>query len=334
MVSIHFIRSAVGVFIVLRRRRVWVPVEKCRRILGAADPMSLWNHYHTATTIQDALEALALSPQPACLVAGGTDLLLELQQGHHAPVHTLVDLTRIPELNRLEIQDERLFIGASVPVSCVSDSTLVLQHAQAVAEGCALIGGPQVRNSATLGGNVAHALPAADGMIGLLALDALAVVADQAGCREVPILNLFRGPGDSTLIQGKELLVGFSIALQQVNQASAFRRVMRPQGVALPILNMAAWVERDGDRLKQVRIAVGPAGPTPQRAMALENFLIGTVFNQANLEGAAELLRTTMRFRTSPYRSTAEYRYQIGEILLEEVLTAAWERAGGFMEKA
>ena len=296
--------------------------------------MSLWKQYHIATTIDDALEALANSPQPACLVAGGTDLLLELQQGHHSPVQTLVDLTRIPELNMLELRAERLFIGASVPVNCVSKSPLVIAHAQAVAEGCALIGGPQVRNAATLGGNVAHALPAADGMIGLVAMDAVAVVADKTGSREVPILSLFRGPGVSSLINGKEILVGFYIAIQKSNQASAFRRIMRPQGVALPILNTAVWLERNGDLLKQVRIAVGPAGPTPQRALALEKFLIGTVFNQANLDGAKELLRTTMRFRTSPYRSTADYRYQVGEILLEEVLAAAWERTGGILEMA
>ena len=296
--------------------------------------MSLWNHYHIATSIEDALEALENLPQPACLVAGGTDLLLELQQGHHPPVQTLVDLTRIPELNKLEIRDGRLFIGASVPVNCVSESPLVLTHAQAVAEGCALIGGPQVRNAATLGGNVAHALPAADGMIGLVAADAAAVVADRTGCREVPILSLFNGPGQSSLVAGKELLVGFYVKTQRPGQASAFRRIMRPQGVALPILNTAVWVERDGANLKQVRIAIGPAGPIPQRALSLENFLNGTVFNRANLEGVKALLRTTMRFRTSPYRSTADYRYDVGEALLEEVLTAAWLRSGGELESA
>jgi xanthine dehydrogenase FAD-binding subunit len=296
--------------------------------------MSLWKQYHIATTIDDALEALAISPQPVCLVAGGTDLLLELQQGHHPPVHTLVDLTRIPELNRLEVRDDRLFIGASVPVNCISESPFVLANAQAVAEGCALIGGPQVRNAATLGGNVAHALPAADGMIGLVAMDAVAVVADRTSCREVPILSLFIGPGQSSLISGKELLVGFYITVHRPNQASAFRRIMRPQGLALPILNTAVWLERDGNLIKQVRIAIGPAGPTPQRAMALENFLNETVFNRANLDGAKELLRTTMRFRTSPYRSTADYRYEVGEVLIEEVLTAAWVRSGGELEMA
>ena len=171
--------------------------------------MSLWKHYHIATSIDDALEALASAPQPACLVAGGTDLLLELQQGHHSPVESLIDLTRIPELTCLETRAGALFIGAAVPVSSVSQSGLVVKHAQAVAEGCGLIGGPQVRNTATLGGNVAHALPAADGMIGLVVLEAVALVADQAGVHERSLLSLFHGPGVSALLPNRELLVGF-----------------------------------------------------------------------------------------------------------------------------
>ena len=290
--------------------------------------MSLWKHYHVATSIEDALDALANSPQPVSPVAGGTDLLLELQQNHHAPVTSLVDLTRIPELTCLEIRDDHLFIGAGVPVSTVSESALVRKHAQAVAEGCGLIGGPQVRNTATLGGNVAHALPAADGMIGLVALDAVALVADHAGMQRRSMLSLFLGPGQSALVANREILVGFEIPLIQSGQASAFKRVMRPQGVALPILNMAAWLEREGGRIRQVRVAVGPAGPTPQRAGAVEAFLTNVDFNPANLAGASAILRSTMRFRTSALRATSDYRYQISESLLIDTLTAAWERSG------
>ncbi len=294
--------------------------------------MSLWNHYHIATSIYDALEALKVSPQPAALVGGGTDLLLELQQGRHKPVQTLVDITRVPELTRMEVQSGRLFIGAAVPVGCISQSPLVHEHARSVAEGCALIGGPQVRNSATLGGNVAHALPAADGMIGLLALDAMALVADASGLREVALLDLFEGPGRSKLRPGFDLLVGFYVHTAQPGQGSAFRRIMRPQGVALPILNMAAWVEREGERIRRVRIAVGPAGPTPQRASAVEDLLTGVIFERNQIERAKELLQSSVTFRTSAYRSTSEYRYSVSEVLLEDVLAAAWKRSGGNLE--
>ncbi len=289
--------------------------------------MSTWKHYYVAHSIEDAIGALRSSSGPARPIAGGTDYLLELQQGQHSPVDTLIDITCIPELNRLEIQSGELFIGAAVPVSQVTDSVLVREHALAVSEACGLIGGPQVRNTATLGGNVAHALPAADGMIGLVALDAEALVASSAGLRRVPILSLFAGPGKSTLLADQEILVGFYLPLRQSGQASAFSRIMRPQGVALPILNLAVWLEREGDRVRDVRIAVGPAGPTPQRALAIEQVLRGEKFEPAVISRAETVWREVMRFRTSPHRSTAEYRHHLSGSLFEKVIGMAWERA-------
>jgi carbon-monoxide dehydrogenase medium subunit len=291
--------------------------------------MSYWNHYFLAFSIDEAIQALASAPGKACPVAGGTDLLLEIQQGRHAPVDTLVDVTRIPELTRIQEEDGHLFIGAGAPVCAVTESDLVRRHALAVAEACDLIGGPQVRNTATLGGNVAHALPAADGMIALVALDAQAKIASQDGMRVAPILSLFSGPGETTLKLDREILVGFRIPLNQRNQASAFSRIMRPQGVALPILNMAAWIERDRTQIRDVKIAVGPAGPTPQRAGAVEVFLRNVEYNEANLEGAKALWRTTMRFRTSAMRASADYRFHLAEVLFETVIQTAWQRARG-----
>ena len=286
-----------------------------------------WNHYHVARSVEDALETLGVSPDPVCPIGGGTDLLLDIQQGHHAPVNTLVDLTQIPEMTHLELQDGVLYIGAGVPVSKVAEAELVRKHAPAVAEACALIGGPQVRNTATLGGNVAHALPAADGMISLVAMDALAEIASPDGRRLAPILTLFRGPGQSTLDVRREILVSFRILTKQNGQGCAFSRVMRPQGVALPILNMAAWVQREGEYIASVRIAVGPAGPTPQRARAVEEFLTGCIYNPANIAGAIDLWRSTMRFRTSPQRASSEYRTHLSGVLFEDVMAKAWQRS-------
>ncbi|MEI6289248.1 MAG: FAD binding domain-containing protein, partial [Chloroflexota bacterium] len=139
--------------------------------------MSLWKEFLRPQTIQEALEALTSAPSPAIPIAGGTDLMLDLQQGNHPPVHTLVDLTGISEMNIIELRAGNIFIGAGVPHNRIVDSKIVQENAQALVEACGLIGGPQVRNMATLGGNVAHALPAADGTIGLLALDAGAEIA-------------------------------------------------------------------------------------------------------------------------------------------------------------
>jgi carbon-monoxide dehydrogenase medium subunit len=239
----------------------------------------------------------------------------------------VVDLTAITEMNGVEIRQGCLYIGAATPLNRVIAHPLIRQHAEALFEACSLIGGPQVRNSATLGGNVGHALPAADGTIALLALDALGEIASLAGRRFVPVESLFLGPGRSALDSGKELLLGFSLPLRQAGQGSAFQRVMRPQGVAIAVLNMAAWVERQGELIGQARLSIGPAGPTPFRGRAAEQALQGQPLNRDTLAAAYAALLSEARFRTSPHRATAEYRQRLAGVLLEETLTTAWERA-------
>ena len=288
--------------------------------------MSYWKTYHLAQDIADALHALAAAPGDVRLVAGGTDLLLDLQQGRHAPVDTLVDVTRVTEMCLLEARQDGLFVGAGLPLNQVVASPLVMEHAQALLEAASLIGGPQVRNTATLGGNVAHALPAADGTIALLALDAQVEVASLTGRRQIPIQQLFLGPGRSALDPRQDILVGFHLPLRQAGQASTHRRVMRPQGVAIAILNMAVWLQRVEDHIGDARVAIGPAGPVPHRAHAAEAVLRGGQMDAPTLGRAIEALLSEARFRTSPHRATAEYRRHMAGVLLEETLATAWSR--------
>ena len=122
--------------------------------------MNLWQEYLRPTNLSQALQAFAEAPRPILPIAGGTDLLLDLEQGRHSPVHTLLDVTSIAEMNVLEARGDELFIGAAVPVNRVALHPFTVAHARALTEACNLIAGPQVRNVATLGGNVAHADPA------------------------------------------------------------------------------------------------------------------------------------------------------------------------------
>ncbi|OGO26546.1 MAG: hypothetical protein A2W33_03765 [Chloroflexi bacterium RBG_16_52_11] len=289
--------------------------------------MPFWKEYILAQSVDDALTALEQAPQPSCVIAGGTDLLLDLQQGRHTPVHTLVDVTEVPELTSLVIRQEMLYLGAAVPLDQILASRLVKQHAQALFEAVSLIGGPQVRNTATLGGNVAHALPAGDGTIALLALHATAEIAGRAGRRTVPVNDLFLGPGKSILSAGNELLVGFNLPLTSLSQGSAFCRIMRPQGVAIAILNMAAWLHLEEGVIVGVRISVGPAAAVPFRANLTEKYLLGKRINGDTLAGAGKKLLGEARFRSSPHRATAEYRQLMAVELLSEVLRCAAQRA-------
>lgn len=288
--------------------------------------MNLWQQYIRPTSVSEAVTALTSAPGPTLPLAGGTDILLDLQQGRHSPVHTIVDLTEIPEMKILETRDDRLFIGAGVPISRIARDPLAASHAQALTEACDLIGGPQVRNVATLGGNVAHALPAADGTISMMCLDAEAEVAGSQGSRHVPLPELFLGPGKSALQSG-EIIVGFYVSQTQPGQASAFKRIMRPQGVALPIMNLSVWVERSGDTITQIRIAVGPGGAVPFRAHKAEAYLAGKSYSDDTYKSALETLVDEVKFRTSPQRASSEYRYHLVGTLLKDTLETAWGRA-------
>ena len=287
--------------------------------------MSFWQNYHLAQSVDDALQTLVSAPGDALIIGGGTDLLLDLQQGRHHPVHTLVDVTAIPEMATLEIRAGKLFVGAGIPHRKIVDSPLVREHAQALTEACGLIGGPQVRNTATLGGNVAHALPAADGTIALMTLDAQAEIASLSGRRRVLLAEIFVAPGKNSL--NKELLVGFYLSLKSAGEASAFKRVMRPQGVAIAILNLGVWLRRDGEKIADARIAVGPSGPTPRRMTRAEDALREKSLTKESISQAYEAILDQASFRTSRHRSTAEYRQHVVGVLLEETLKEAFERA-------
>jgi len=175
---------------------------------------------------------------------------------------------------------------------------------------------------------VAHALPAADGTIALTALDAVAEVAG-AGVetRRMPFTSLFLGPGKSAIDKTREIIVGFYLPTAGPHQASCFKRIMRPQGVALPILNCAVWLERDGGLVKDIHIAVGPGGSTPFRATEAESFLRGQPFHDETFARALDCLLDQAKFRTSARRASADYRRHIVGGLLKDVLDTAWKRA-------
>jgi CO/xanthine dehydrogenase FAD-binding subunit len=153
-------------------------------------------------------------------------------------------------------------------------------------------------------------------------------VASLSGTRLVPFTAMFAGPGKSTLKKGEELVAGFHINQIKRGQASCFKRIMRPQGVALPILNTAVWLDRDGDLIKDIRIAVGPGGPVPFRATRAEACLRGKSYGEDSVWMAVEELLAEAKFRTSPQRAGAEYRKHLASGLFTGTLQEAWQRAG------
>ena len=131
---------------------------------------------------------------------------------------------------------------------------------------------------------------------------------------------MFLGPTRSILKEGEELIVGFSIPKKNPGQASAYMRVMIPQGTPIPILNVAIWVERNGDILQSFRIAAGPAQDFPAARRDLEEWLI------------ARMVSEQIPFRSSKHRSSSQYRHHLVENLFLDTFQVAWNRAEGFQE--
>lgn len=293
--------------------------------------MQHWQTYHTPLTVAEALEVLKAHAGAARIIAGGTDLMIDLQygSGEHR-VSALVDVTRIPEMTAIHIAEGHCQLGAAVTHTQIVKSLALEAGATCLVESCGVVGGPQVRNVGTLGGNVAHALPAADGTTSLVVLDAKAEVAWADGRREwLPIASLFQGPGISAVDPSRDVLVSFRFALAGPNEGTAFKRIMRPQGVALPVLGCAVWVRvsPDGAAYDDVRVCISPVAPVPVRAAEVEEALRGQPIGEDSLNAAVAAAYKTLRPRTSRYRATGEYRQHMIETLLRRALPLAVERA-------
>ena len=290
--------------------------------------MKLWNHYHLPDTVEQAVELLDPGGASMAVIAGGTDLLLDLQQDRHPPVEMLIDLNHIDEMQEIEERAGWIYIGAAASLHTIIESELIHHHAPGLVDACRRIGGPQVRNVATLGGNVGHALPAGDGSIALMSLNTEAQLASQEGRRWGPLEDLFAGPGRPTFDRTHELIIGFRFPIRGALEGSSSTRVMRPQGVAIAILNMAVWLRLNTQReLAEVHIALGPAGPTPFRARETELRLKGQSKTELMYESGVEGLLQETQLRTSPYRATQEYRRHLLEVLLRRCMEAAFSSA-------
>lgn len=294
-----------------------------------------YEHYYLPETIEDALAQLAQHHGRARIIAGGTDLMIDMQYGAQTaagephPI-ALVDVTRIPEMNSITTEGEQVIVGASVSHARIVKTLMLEQRATCLVESCGVVGGPQVRNVATLGGNVAHALPAADGTTALVALDAEVLVAWADGRRIWhPIAELFRGAGESLLNPRRDVLVKFRFNLAGEGEGSASKRVMRPQGVALPVLACSVWVRLNAarDAIEEARVCLSPVAPTPVRASAVEDALRGQSLDSDLLAPAIKAAHETLHPRTSKYRATGEYRNYMIESLLGAALPMAIRRA-------
>lgn len=264
----------------------------------------------------------------ARVIGGGTDLLLEIQQGRKPPAEAMIDPCRISGLGDIVMDDRHVTIGCAVTHAQIVRDVRVIRHGTCLVEGCGVIGGPQVRNVGTLAGNVAHALPAGDGTISLLALGGEVEICDAAGSRWAPLAHTILGPGQSIIDHHRAMITRLRFIRTAKHEGSAFFRIMRPQGVALPMIAMACRLKLGEDNtIVSARITIGPAGPVPFLAESAMAALVGGPAGLEQFEMAAEAALAEVALRNSKYRASREYREEMIRTHLPAVLSRAAERA-------
>jgi carbon-monoxide dehydrogenase small subunit/xanthine dehydrogenase small subunit len=264
--------------------------------------------------LEEALEILAQRPDEIRLLAGGTDVLVQAKDGAVARA-SLFDVSGVRELRGIEDRGDHLWIGAATTHTEMMASPLVARFAPALPAACAVVGGPQIRNRGTLGGNLANASPAADSVPPLYVADAVVEVVSVSARRDVPIEQFFTGPRRSVLARD-EIIVGVRIPRRD-GVRGAFLRLGQRRAQAISKVSVAVGITFDEGKADWVRVALGSVAPTVVRARRTEQVLL------AGGRDARREARAMVMEEIAPIddlRSTREYRREMAGILLERAL--------------
>lgn len=289
--------------------------------------------YHSAVNLEDALSQLSEYGPEGKVLAGGTDLVLAMKQKKVLPRH-IISLRKVGDLAYVHEGAGRLRIGALATHSQISGNETLRRQTPGLWQAVSLIGSWQIRNIATIGGNLCNASPAADSAPPLLALDARVVIADVKGEKEVPLSSFFTGPGE-TVLGPDQLLKEIIIDGPGSHSAGCYLKLMRKKAVDLSLVGVAFQGQVDDSRRRLSRVAIGLGGvaPTPIRARGAEAILDGLEYREA-LKALSDVARAAVK-ETNPItdiRATAEYRKAIVEAFVrragEKVLNSLFEEGG------
>ncbi|MDR3541625.1 MAG: FAD binding domain-containing protein [Desulfosporosinus sp.] len=263
-------------------------------------------------SILDITETLFRIQEEVAFISGGTDLIIQLNSGQIKPA-CLIDLSQISELNYIKEVEGRLRIGSATTFTQISESGLIWEKARCLAQAASQVGSTQIRNRATLGGNIAKASPAGDSLPALLVLDAWISLLGPQRLRRVSFAQLQAGEGAG--LQPKELIteIDFPVAEAQAEAqiVSGFAKIGSRTAVTIARLNMAVWVEINTgkERIRGVRWSVGALGRIPFRLIELELELQGKLVNQDLARQIADRLTDAVD-RAIPGRYSQEYKRQ------------------------
>ena len=273
------------------------------------------------TTLAEASRLFA--QEHTQLLAGGTDIVIGMKALTETP-QSVISLQKIPGLAGITTEaDNSISVGAMAKAREIELSADIRQHHTALAEGAAEIGSIQIRNLATIGGNIAHASPAADTVAGLLVADAQVDIASADGERSIPIDELFTGPGQTVLAPG-EIITRFR--LLSPSSGSHYIKHKIREVMDLAFIGVAASVNLENGVITDARIGLAAVAPTPIRATEAENLLNGNELTAELLAQAGEAAAAAAS-PISDLRCSAEHRSEMVDVLTRRAVQAAVDRA-------
>ena len=287
--------------------------------------------YTAPETLRQAVKLLAEKGEAARILAGGTDLIVQMRGRRFQP-DRVVDVKKIPEVNELTFSPRKgLRIGAAVPCHAIYKNTDVIERFAGLVDASMIIGGIQIQGRATLGGNLCNASPSADSIPMLIGYGAIAEIQGPDGKRKLPVEEFCTGPGRNAL-KPAEMLVCLQIPQNKNNTGAHYLRFIPRNEMDIAVVGVGAFVELGGrgkaQTFKKARIALGAVGPTPIFAEAAGAGLEGRPVNEDSINAAAEAAKLVAT-PISDMRGPAEYRTHLVGVLTKRALIGAVKRARG-----
>ncbi|HEV7126303.1 MAG TPA: FAD binding domain-containing protein [Ktedonobacterales bacterium] len=277
----------------------------------------MWETYLRPESLRQALALLQEHAGRARLIAGGTDVLVELQRGV-LPTSTLIDLTAVRDLKYVREAGQYIVLGALATHNDVIASRMCVDRALPLAQACWEVGAPQIRTRATVAGNIVTASPANDTITPLMALDAELVLASHAGERVVPLHDFYRGVR-RTVLASDELVREIRVPTLKTHQRGIFLKLGLRRAQAISVINVALVVTLDGDRVTQTRITLGCVAPTIVHASSAEAYLTGRRLDAATCAEAGRLASADIA-PIDDLRGSAAYRHATVSALVSDGL--------------
>ncbi|HBR09721.1 TPA: hypothetical protein DD712_00450 [Candidatus Acetothermia bacterium] len=265
------------------------------------------------------LEEATASTASEMIIAGGTDLFVKKRAGIIAP-SLLLDISAVDELRTITEIDGKIEIGAVATFSEILDAKIVQAKLPILVAAIAQLGSVQIRNRATIGGNIVNASPAGDSLVPLYLLDAMVIVRSARCRREIPIVDFIAGPGQ-TVLAPAEFIERVSIPLPDPLLAPSFHKVGRRKALTISICSLGTLINRHNGIIKEARIAFGAVAPTVVRAYEVESLLAGATIDMDLIAIARRLIQKAI-LPIGDIRASAAYRRQVAEDLLVAILTS------------